>query len=39
MDQWALQHYPSAWEQVKKLSKRIRHNGGMVYNINRNLRA
>lgn len=45
MSQWASENYPLAWEEVKKLSKRKRHgneypyDGGMVYNINRDIRA
>ncbi|KAL8654266.1 MAG: hypothetical protein Q9210_001610 [Variospora velana] len=45
MSQWASEHYPLAWEEVKKLSKRKRqdneypYDGGVVYNINRDIRA
>ncbi|KAL9579929.1 MAG: hypothetical protein Q9212_004801 [Teloschistes hypoglaucus] len=44
MDKWASKAYPAAWAEVKKLSKKDgsgpgRAQRGMVYNINRDVRA
>ncbi|KAL9003591.1 MAG: hypothetical protein Q9188_003557 [Gyalolechia gomerana] len=40
MDKWAEKAYPIVWAEVKTLSKRKKqYGGGMMYNINRDLRA
>lgn len=40
MEAWAEKAYPAVWAGVKQLSKRKKRNGdGMMYNINRDLRA
>lgn len=40
METWAEKAYPDVWADVKKLSKRKkRSGGGMMYNINRDIRA